>query len=232
MSAEDQPWYATRSVVWSGALLALIVLVGAGMALAGAGGKATSSSAPSKRAAAIARDGVCGLPVGSQDPVVGPPRTTWTLLGRIAAPSVPNVGPGVVDGHDRRCFAHSPAGAAVAAANLVAMTDLPGDSLSAEQLRAHFVPSRTVDVYLRQPAGESNPNVRLQIAGVQTRVDGRDDVTVTLAARNQHGALAAIVMPMHWMAPGDWRVRVGSPQEPFSVTQAASLDGFVIWGGA
>jgi hypothetical protein len=64
-------------------------------------------------------DSICGLPPGNQDPVVGPPAgTSWTLIRDISPPRQSRgVGPGVIDGHDRRCFAHSALGAAVAAAN-------------------------------------------------------------------------------------------------------------------
>jgi hypothetical protein len=225
----EQPWYASRGVIWSGALLAVILLVGAGIALTG-GSERRGAGAATVRAAAVDTGGsVCGLPAGSQDPVVGPPNAKWTLVKQTAAPSIPNVGPGVLDGHDRRCFAHSPVGAATAAANMLA---LDGVDLTTAQALGHVVPGHVRDVYARQPSPARDPDVRLQIAGVRTQVNGGDDVVVTLAVRNQNGALAAAEFPMRWMAPGDWRVQLATIQEPFSVTQIYSLDGFVKWGVA
>ena len=80
---------------------------------------------------------VCGLPAGNQDPVVGPPRASWALVGTIAAPAVEHVGPGVFDGRDRRCFAHSPVGALVAAANIAALSSLQPGSLTPRQQLDH-----------------------------------------------------------------------------------------------
>jgi hypothetical protein len=219
----EQPWYASRGVIWSGALLAVILLVGAGVALTG-GSERRGAGAATVSAAAVDTGGsVCGLPAGSQDPVVGPPAAKWTLVSQTAAPSIPNVGPGIIDGQDRRCFA------AVAAANILA---LQGVGLSSTQALGHVVPGHVRDVYARQPTPPSNPNVRLQVAGVRTRVDGRDDVNVTIAIRNSNGGMVAADFPMRWMAPGDWRVRLATIEEPFSVTQIYTLDGFVKWGGA
>jgi hypothetical protein len=80
----EQPWYASRGVIWSGALLAVILLVGAGVALTG-GSERRGAGAATVSAAAVDMSwgSRCGLPHGSQDPIVGPPRAQWTLVAGI-----------------------------------------------------------------------------------------------------------------------------------------------------
>src|SRR4051812_982728 len=134
-----RPWYATPGFVASAVLLVLVAVTGVTLALTGGG----TGRHPRTHPPASTGGSVCGLPAGSQDPVVGPPAASWTLVGTIAAPSVRDVGPGVVAHGDRRCFAHSPAGALVAAANLAAMISLPAGAGRAQDGLAHCRPGRT-----------------------------------------------------------------------------------------
>jgi hypothetical protein len=235
---KERPFYAEKGFIASGALLAVILLIGAAVALTGGSGHRETAASARHAAArhASASDSVCGLPGASQDPVVGPPVASWTLVGVMAAPTVPDVGPGVLDGHDRRCFAHSPVGAAVAAANTLALTTLPGNSLTKDQALGHVVPGHIRDVYARQPATPIDPGARFQIAGVRTEIIDRNTVTVTLALRTNivavdGGALGAIAISMRWWN-GDWRFRPLSVEQPFTVDRIDSLEGFVKWSGA
>jgi hypothetical protein len=58
-------------------------------------------------------------------------------------------------------------------------------------------------------------------------------VDVTLAVRTSinGGQLATVRMMMRWMG-GDWRVLLGSVDQPFTVAGVRSLEGFIPWGGA
>jgi hypothetical protein len=226
-----RPWYATTGFVASAVFLVLVVA--AGVALAVSSGGPDGDVRARARVNAATGGSVCGLPAGSQDPVVGPPVASWTLVGTIAAPTVRDVGPGVLDHGDRRCFAHSPAGALVAAANLAAMISLPSGAISRQDGLRHVVPSRTRAVYSTQPVAPVDPNLRLQIVGFRVAAVGRDDVNVTLALRSNlnGGAMVWWTLPMHWMT-GDWRARLGSIDEPFIGGPLNGLDGYVRWAGA
>jgi hypothetical protein len=86
-----RPWYATTGFVASAVFLVLVVA--AGVALAVSSGGPDGDVRARARVNAATGGSVCGLPAGSQDPVVGPPVASWTLVGTIAAPTVRDVGP-------------------------------------------------------------------------------------------------------------------------------------------
>jgi hypothetical protein len=157
--------------------------------------------------------------------VVGPPRASWTLVGHIAAPSVPGVGPGIVDGTDRRCYAHSPLGALLAAANFLPVT---GQSTDRERGMDHYAPGPLRDVYARQPAIPVAPGTVVQTAGFMLTVVGRDAVDVTLALRAD-GLLGYVVLPMRWTQPGDWRLQLLSESEPVEAGRLDSLADYIPW---
>ena len=225
-----------KGVIASGAFLLLLVLVGGALFLTRGGGDKPVVTGPAKRPDGVQTGGsVCAMPVGNTDPVVGPPAAKWRLVGTIAAPSAENVGPGLLEGHDRRCYAHSPIGATFAAANLLALFSLPRGALDSAASLRHYVPNRTRDVYAKQPAAPIDPTARLQLAGFKTTAIDRDNVTVTLAVRVSTSANTALVgwqAPMRWMAPGDWRLRLLSVEEPFAGGAIPDLDGFIPWSGA
>lgn len=219
-----RPWWLLSAVF-------LAVVAAAGVAFAVTGGDASGGGAsPGHARHAPPTDSICGLPRGNQDPVVSPPQASWTLSGTVATPSIRGVGPGIIDGQDRRCFAHSPVGATLAAANYVAMAGLPNGALTAAQSLAHIVPGHVRDVYARHPTPETPPAGRFQIAGVRVDVVDPDNVTVTLAVRTYGGVLASWQVPMVYMA-GDWRVRLLSIDEPYVIARLDSLDGFITWSG-
>jgi hypothetical protein len=220
-------FYAQKWWIASAVFVLVVVVWGIVFTFTSGGGTAVTPT----RAAASASDSACGLPAGSQDPVVTPPANTkWTLSGSIAAPSIPGVGPGIVDGHDRRCYAHSPLGATLAAANYVAMAGLPNGALTAAQALGHLAPGHVRDVYANQPTPNITPTERFQIEGVRDDVVDPDNVTVTLAVRTNAGVWASWSLPMTFMN-GDWRVRLLSVQEPYIIAQLASLDGYITWSG-
>jgi hypothetical protein len=150
----------------------------------------------------------------------------------MAVPGSRELGPGVVEPNDRRCFAHSPAGALFAAANLLAVTS-PPFATDPVRANAHFVRNRVWRIYASQPAIPQDPGTRMQVAGFRVDPFGGDRVDVTLALRTSvsGGQLASIVYVMRWVS-GDWRVELQSVDEPFTVAGLDGLAGFVPWGGA
>jgi hypothetical protein len=218
----EKPFYMKPAWIASGVLLALVAITGAALAVTGGDGRATGATAPVRSDAWGSR---CGLPHGSQDAVVGPPTATWTLVGHIAAPSVPGVGPGIIDGNDRRCYAHSPLGALLAAANFLPVT---GQSTNRELGMDHYAPGPLRDVYARQPAIPVDPGTMIQTAGFTLTVVSRDAVDVTLALRAD-GLLGYVVLPMRWTEPGDWRLRLLSESEPVEAGRLDSLADYIPW---
>jgi hypothetical protein len=218
------PFYATKGFIASGALLSVILILGAASVLFG--GDSAPSSRPTATQHADATWGSrCGLPHGTQDPVVGPPIAKWTLVGHIAAPSVPGVGPGVVEQGDRRCYAHSPLGALLAAANFLPTT---GAATDARLGMDHYAPGKLRDIYAHQPSSQIDPNTSIQTLGFRVNVLNRDAVDVQLALRVD-GTLGYVTLPMRWSVPGDWRVQLLSAQEPLAAGSLGSLSGYIPW---
>jgi hypothetical protein len=226
----DRPFYMARGFLAASAFLVVVLVVSAAVALVG--GSGPGRHAASSRARVNTGGSVCGLPAGSQDPVVGPPAASWTLAGVMAVPGSRVFGPGVVEVNDRRCYQHSPVGALFSAANLLAVTSPPFAS-DAAKANDHFVHNRVWAIYSRQPPIPGDPQDRMQVAGFQTDVLDGDRVDVTLAVRTSinGGQLATVRMMMRW-AGGDWRVLLGSVDQPFTVAGVRSLEGFIPWGGA
>jgi hypothetical protein len=222
----EQPWYASRGVIWSGALLAVILLVGAGVALTG-GSERRGAGAATVSAAAVDMSwgSRCGLPHGSQDPIVGPPRAQWTLVAGIPVPSIRGVGPGVVETGDRRCYQHSPLGALLSAANFLPTTGAATDERLATD---HYTPGRMRDIYAKQPGIPVDPNTTVQTVGFKVGVIDRDAVNVTLAMR-VNGTLAYAVLPMRWTDPGDWRVQPLGAAGPFEAGPLDSMADYIPW---
>ncbi|WP_447924531.1 hypothetical protein [Georgenia muralis] len=89
------------------------------------GGAATGGTpAGTADPAAAGEPSVCGMGPAQTDGTVtrAPEGVAWELVGTVAAPALPGTGPGVKepDGF-RSCYAQSPTGALLAAANIVAM---------------------------------------------------------------------------------------------------------------
>ena len=160
------------------------------------------------------------------------PAATWALVGTTAAPSIKGQGPGKVeeDGY-RSCYARTPTGALLAAANYTALG-------SYGPLRKKFYEEATVpgpgrDALLRKPiTGAGGGGARIQIAGFRVlRYDGKQ-ADVDIAFRTSSGAVGGMVLNVAWSG-GDWKIRVADDGSELSpVVQLPNLTGYVPWAGA
>ena len=158
---DDESTGASKKFIASAVVVAAIVVLGLVLSLTNLlGGKTepTNTSAPSPSTTATASSSatpsdasVCGLtPVEMSGTVSTAPTATWALVGTTAAPSIKGQGPGKVeeDGY-RSCYARTPTGALLAAANYTALG-------SYGPLRKKFYEEATVpgpgrDALLRKP---------------------------------------------------------------------------------
>lgn len=194
--------------------------------------QSSASAAPSKSAGA-AGDSACGLPSTAETALGAAPKSTWELVGTMAAPTDPKVGPGKVDGQGiRSCFAHSPEGALYAAVNLWALGSDPSKERAiAEQLVAKG-PGRDAAMAAPQSPGTSAAEVKIQVAGFNVTYTSQQAV-VELAFRANTGAIASVRTTLVWQ-DGDWKGLVsdsdGKPlEEP---QQISDLSRFIPWSGA
>ena len=233
----------SKKVIGSAVVVAAIVVLGLVLSLTNLfGGKTEptpTAPAPSPSitatAAPTAQDeaSVCGLDaVEMSGTVTTPPTATWALVGTTAAPSIKGEGPGKIDDDGyRSCYARTPTGALVAAANYAAIG-------SYAPLRARFYEEATVpgpgrDALLKKPiTGAGEGGTRVQIAGFRIlRYDG-DQADVDVAFRTSNGAVGAMVLNLQWSG-GDWKIRVADDGTELSpVVQLPSLSGYTLWAGA
>lgn len=238
---------ASKKFVVSAVVVASIVVLGLVLSVTSllGGGKAeppSPSSAPvvesgsDASAAPEAPAGeasVCGLEAVEMVGTVGaPPAAMWTLVGTTAAPSVEGQGPGKIDDDGyRSCYARTPTGALLAAANYAAIGGK--DSLRKKFYEQATVPGPGRDALLKKPlkdTGESG--IRVQIAGFRVlRYDG-NQADVDLAFKASNGVVAANVIHLQWSS-GDWKLLLaedGSELSPFN--QLPNLSGYLLWAGA
>lgn len=235
-----------RGLVVAGMFLVVVLVVGLLLAVVPSRdpepveGDATpppsTTSSASTQAPAAAE---CALPAGDQTvPVTPPADTQWELVGRVVAPTAPEVyGPAVTD-PARSCFARNPTGALYAAVNALATTTLPdAPRLLAEELGAEG-PGR--EAALEQLPADGSPvpaddtAAQVQLAGFQFLSYTEDETVIDLAVlgvSDGQTVTAHTAFTLRWER-GDWRVVHNSNGAPFSPIQAIpGLAGYVPWSG-
>jgi hypothetical protein len=189
------------------------------------------SSSSATTASATADASICGLPGSAETALGSAPETTWELVGTMAAPTDPKIGPGKTDDRGiRSCFAHTPTGALYAAVNLWALgTDPSKERAIAEQLAAKG-PGRDAGMNAPQtPAPASN--LKVQVAGFNVSYTANQAV-VDLAFQANNGGLASVRTTLLWQ-DGDWKGVVADSGKPLEEPrQIRDLSGFIPWSGA
>jgi hypothetical protein len=191
----------------------------------------TSGTAAASSSAAVAGSSVCGLPASAETSLGAAPETKWELVGTMAAPTDPKIGPGKTDAQGiRSCFAHTPTGALYAAVNLWALGSDPSKERAiAEQLAAKG-PGREAGMKAPQTQAPSS-SVKIQIAGFNVSYTANQAV-VDLAFKADNGALASVRTTLLWQ-DGDWKGVVADNGAPLEEPrQIRDLSGFIPWSGA
>lgn len=218
----------------SGALLVLVLVVGVVVAVAPRNADENAAPVPTSTVPAPdTSDSICGLPAGDQSiPTVSAPDTVWELVGKMAAPTVENVGPGVInDDGIRTCFAHSPMGAVLAYANYGVLGSHPELAYPAMEYAVAPGPGREIALEgVRTNTPQGNGGTQYVGFRVESYTDAQ--ATVSLAARNAHGVLAEITADLVWI-DGDWKMSVqDNGQSKYAARAIPNLAGYVPWSGA
>ena len=222
----------TRTV----AALIVIAALLAGCAPARHDATATAPDAPSANPTptdpgpAAVSDSVCGLPAGDQEPpdsALGP--ATVRVGDGLAVPSVQGVGPGVTEGVSR-CFAHSPTGAVVAAANFIVWlsSNQRLDEVTTTLIAAGVDRDRMLAEVRSSWDGSTSP--AFAVVGYKVEVRSPDEALVTIAASPASDRSRAVAWPlvMVW-ADGDWKVKPPSNGR-WGQTAVTGVSGFIPWG--
>jgi len=193
----------------------------------------TGTAAPS--APPSAEPSVCGLTAeAASGTLTRAPDARWDLVGTVAAPSVEGQGPGEDDDGLRTCFARTPTGALLAAANVAAMGS---NATLVERMTNEMTaagPGR--EAALGRIADEGAPAVpsvvRYQIRGFRLLDYSGTEASVDLALGVDGGLTGSFVLDLRW-EDGDWKVvltddgGLGSLPAP-----VPDLTGYTLWSGA
>lgn len=177
---------------------------------------------------------VCGLEgfeeEGSLDAA---PDNDWELVGTVAAPSDPDVGPGETDENGLlTCYAHTAEGALFAIVNYVA---LGSDARTLPYIAELVEPGPGRDAAEAAAAGGSGSpsNARLQVAGFKVNSYTADEAVIDVAwtVTSSSNQLVSFPMVMHWV-DGDWKLSLTEDgQPPFASAPLSSLGGYIPWAG-
>jgi hypothetical protein len=204
------------------AVTALVLLTPA-TALAADGVQHAPASASSQRSCPAPAD-------GTAIPSAPPPGVAWRHLGAMPVPVSPAAGPARRTGAAWRCYAHSPAGAVLAAFGIpaalcgphwraaTALEVLPGPGrrafLAAGALQRFTPPAGTIT----RPVGFAVVSYRWAQATVETLVaDGSEFAASFRTLAWSHGDWRLVMLPDGTTGPG-----------PQIITTAS---GFTLWGG-
>jgi hypothetical protein len=176
-------------------------------------------------------DSTCGLPAGDQTiPTTTPADTTWEIIGTMAAPINPAIGPGAVGNGLPYCYARSPMGALYAAANWLAVCTDPSLQLPAVKFLTAAGPGR--DAMLAQITGPGTPGTSdLQIAGFQIGPNFAPEAATVEFAVRFGTRIVHVTVPLAWQV-GDWKVVIPDTGAPFAgITDLTDLRDYVPWSG-
>jgi hypothetical protein len=180
-----------------------------------------------------ASDSVCGLPDGDQAvPTTTPADTTWQLVGTMAAPVAPHLGPGRFGAGLPFCYAHSPTGALYAAANFMATISDP--ALRDPAAKYLTAAGRGRDELIRQQeAGgpEGGGTSDMQIGGFVVSPNYTPDAASVDLALTFGRYFLHVQLSLRWEA-GDWKITVPDNGRPIDgMAQIHDLGNYVPWAG-
>jgi len=175
---------------------------------------------------------ICGLPgFETENSLTAAPETKWELVGTVAAPTDPDVGPGFVNKDGvRTCFAHTAEGALFAAVNYIA---LGSDARTQPHLVDLVEPGLGRDALKAAGPDLTQSNSRVQVAGFKVNSYSANVAVLDVVYRvtSSSNQLVSFPMVMHWAA-GDWKLSVTDKGEPpFAAAPLQSLGGYLPWAG-
>ena len=175
---------------------------------------------------------VCGLAPGNQDVPFNGFETAPVPVGqRMSVPGVKGVGPGITDGISR-CFAHSPTGAVLAAANFITWTS--SQQQLPKMLETLILQDSRSKSMIDQAAEEwdGSSGSPFLIHGYAYDYQGENDALVILAVSmfDHPGQYIGFPVPLTW-ADGDWKVVVPATYAwgEYPIT-SLEHEGFIRWG--
>lgn len=176
-------------------------------------------------------ESVCGLPSSDETELTEPPAgTEWETVGTMSAPTLEEAGPGVTDDNGvRQCYALSPEGAVLAAANVLAMGTDP--DLVQPMNEVMLAEGEGRDAVLADLEGQApgGQDMRTQVEGFNLLGYGPNHARVDLAMEGSTGVFASVTTDLVW-EDGDWKVRLNTEGQPIiPVAQIPDASGYITW---
>ncbi|WP_315560213.1 hypothetical protein [Actinomyces gerencseriae] len=171
----------------------------------------TTTEAASAATAETASDpgaSVCGMDPGDQaEPTGDLGQASIRIAAGLTVPNIDGIGPGITDGITR-CFAHSPKGATIAAANF--MKWLSSNQQLPQVTETLIAAGLDRDRMLNEvhTSWDGSTTDAVHIVGYKTEVRGPDEVLVNIAISqpSDHSVLTGWPLVMTWQ-DGDWKVK-------------------------
>ncbi|MXM61877.1 hypothetical protein GR925_00010 [Streptomyces sp. HUCO-GS316] len=238
---EDGPYWTQRNWQLSAGFLALVVLLGGFVALTSDkdGATAAASDGPLS-GTSVPRDGRpegCRTDdsAGDAQPTSAPKDISWHTLGIAKVPVSASAGPTRTSGPLRWCYAHTPAGAALAATVIPSQMSGSGwKTVSRQQVVAgrgrdlfEFQRSTVPDIDSAAQSGGASVG---SYAGFSVTSYTRREANVGLLIRTGQGYATTGIL-LRWDG-GDWKVLPnddGSLHTPVTAVQG-NPNGYILWG--
>lgn len=191
---------------------------------------AQPTSTPSGPVASSSDKSICGLPgFETKSSLTTAPSATWELVGTIAAPTDPKVGPGIVNNGLRSCYAHTAAGALFAAVGYIAVGS---DARNVPRLYELLADGPVRDQLKATPSPGDPSSDRLQVAGFKVDAYTTSEATIDVAWQVTSAGSALVSFPtvLRW-EHGDWKVVIDQIGPPYAPSPLTSLGGYIPWAG-
>jgi hypothetical protein len=226
----QSPW-SRPAVLLSGAFLLGLIFAGLLVAFSGDRGARRVTRTPPKQAAAApttptsrpVSSAACTLAPGGQAlPATSPPAgTSWSTVGSMQVPQAPRLyGPARTNGAFNTCFAHSPAGALLAAINLWA----EGTAADPAQVFGRLAVGAPQHLGNSARLDAAGP---VQLAGYRIDAYSPAAALVSVVLKGARGKLVVFATPLVWTA-GDWKY-VFPPAGAPALEVIDDLSGYVPW---
>lgn len=179
---------------------------------------------------------LCGLKGDASTSLAqAPADVTWTLAGTAAVPDSKSAGPGVVTKRGvRYCFAHSPEGALLAAANVYSWGAAhAADPTGPVQHNVAAGPGYAQALAAVKAAGPDAATMTstVQIRGFRMTAYTPDDALVDLAFQVDMGGYVHQQLELVWER-GDWRLRLAPDGSMATPEGLDDLTSYTTWMGA
>lgn len=244
----DNAWWTKPTFIISA--VAVVLLIGTGIILfAFLGNNDESDAAPpvqpqttspttSAATGPVSGESVCGLEAtGGTTLTSAPENVEWEFLGGIAAPTSAKHGPGLVDRQTgvRSCYSHTPEGALLAVAGMLAASGDPELLVATARARSLEGPGKDINVelYERQVSSADGAAPPIKIEGFRLLSYTGDQATVEIVASGDSGSellylTSSLIVEWH---QGDWYVKYRDDGTSGPVRgQVSDLSGYVPWG--